>query len=121
MAQAVVSRRPVTAEVRVWSQASLICLWWKKWCWDGIFSEHYGFPPVHIIPTMLHSYLHLHVWLNQKDKPGNLPKTRAQSVWWKISAAFSSQVFQFGKPASFPVRVFRRLRNSRFMPALCLH
>jgi len=33
------------------------------------------FPPVRIIPTMLHSYLHLHVCLKQKDKPGNLTKT----------------------------------------------
>ena len=79
------------------------------------------FPPVRIIPTKLHSYLHLHVCLNQKDKPGNLPKTRSQRPGWKSSANFNSQVFEFGKPASFPASVFRRLRNSRFLHVLCLH
>ena len=118
MAQAV-SRRPLTAEVRVHSQASLFMV--DKAALGRDFLRALRFPPVRIIPTMLHSYLHLHVSFNQKDKPGNLPKPRAQRVGWKSSAAFSSQVFEFGKPESFPAIVFRRLRNSRFLHALCLH
>jgi hypothetical protein len=29
-------------------------LWWTKWHWDQFFSESFGFPPVNIIPLLLH-------------------------------------------------------------------
>jgi hypothetical protein len=33
-------------------------LWWVKWHWDDrVLSEHSGFPPVSIIPPLLHTHL----------------------------------------------------------------
>jgi len=44
MAQAV-SRRPLTAKIWVWSQASACCgLWWTTWYWKIFFSEHFVLP-----------------------------------------------------------------------------
>jgi hypothetical protein len=82
-------RLPLTAEFRLRSQASLICLWWTKWRWDGVFSERFGFPlSVSCQQCYILTFIHMSA-LTQKDKlakPANHPQkknTTAQSVEWK--------------------------------------
>jgi len=54
MAQAV-SRRPLTAEVRVRAQVGSLCdLCWTDWHWDRIFSEFLSIP---LSTAALHTYV----------------------------------------------------------------
>ena len=43
-------------------------LWWTKWHWDKSSSEQFCFPPVSVIPPMIHTHLHLQSCLTQRNK-----------------------------------------------------
>jgi hypothetical protein len=49
-------------------------LWWKKWQYEGCFSQQCGVPPVSIVPPMFHTSIHLKYYYFHKDsceKTGN--------------------------------------------------
>ena len=68
-----VGRRPVTADVRIRSEASRCEIVMHKVALDKVSLQAPLFSPVIIIPPMLHIHLHLHFALT-RTKTGNLPK-----------------------------------------------
>ena len=69
-----VGRRPLTADVRVRSEASRCETVMHKVALEEVSLRTSLFFRVIIIPPMLHIHLHLHFALTRRTKPGNLPK-----------------------------------------------
>ena len=69
-----------------WSAPNAMCLvlpgqypwdmWWREWHWDKFSSEYFRFPPVSIIPPVLHTHSFIYHRFTITTEVCNVPRWR---------------------------------------------